>query len=123
MRIAYLSLDEVNCDLAARLAGGRGALLEVWSFRDAPPNGRHDAVLYDLDSLPPRERRQTLAALLAGKPARPAGVHSYALDDGQVRSLRRNGVAVARKLGKSLLAALGCRRRARAKNRRPVSLS
>lgn len=122
MRIAYVSLDEVNCHVAGRLAAGRGALLDVLSFRDAPPDGRHGAVLYDLDSLPPRERRQTLAALLGGSPTRPAGVHSYALDDQQVRSLRANGVAVARRLGKSLFAALD-RRRARARSRQSVSVS
>ena len=64
MRFAYLSLDEVNQALAARLAAAAGVGLDVRTFRDAPPGGRFDAVLYDLDSLPADYRGRLLADLV-----------------------------------------------------------
>ena len=62
MLCAYLSLDEVNQDLAATLAAGAGVELDALTFRDAAPAGQFDAALYDLDSLPPAYRRAATAA-------------------------------------------------------------
>jgi hypothetical protein len=55
--IAYLTTDEVNLDLADRLATECGAILYPLSFRDGPPNGAFEAVLCDWDSLPPLWRK------------------------------------------------------------------
>lgn len=102
MRIAYLTLDEVNCSLAQQLADDLGMTLDPRSFRDPPPDGRCDRVLYDLDSFPEAERHQVLTRLLATLSLCPVAVHSYNLDKEQIRGLRRNGVAVHPRLGKAV---------------------
>src|SRR5262249_18156562 len=56
--IAYLTTDEVNLDLADRLATECGATLYPLSFQDGPPSGAFDAVLYDWDYLSPPWRQQ-----------------------------------------------------------------
>jgi len=50
MKIAYLSTDEVNQNLAENLAARCGASQDCLSPHDPPPNGQYDAVVYDLDS-------------------------------------------------------------------------
>jgi hypothetical protein len=114
MLCAYLSLDEVNQDLAARSADEAGVELDALTFRDAAPAGQFDAVVYDLDSLPPAYRRALLADLGAGQLVEPVAVHSYNLSAGQVRALRRRGVIVGRRLRSRLfdrlLAAVHARR-------------
>ena len=73
MRIAYLTTDEVNQELALRLAAGQEAQLEVIWPRDEPPDGRFDAVIYDLDCLPPPLRQQLLTDLAGGRAPPPTG--------------------------------------------------
>jgi hypothetical protein len=106
MLFAYLTLDEVNQNLAERLAADAGVGLEVLSFRDAAPAGQFDAVLYDLDFLPDDRRQQLLADLSAGRRVEPVAVHGYCLTGRQARALRRRGVLVARKLRPELFARL-----------------
>jgi hypothetical protein len=98
---AYVTVDEVNQDLAERLAARAGMRLEIVFPRDAAEAASSAMVLYDLDSLPPADRQ----ALLAGLSLQPAGsggavvaVHSYYLPPRQARALRRQGVLVARRL-------------------------
>jgi hypothetical protein len=98
MQIAYLTLDEVNWHLAAQFALACGAELEQVLPKDPEPDGRFDAVLYDWDSLPPRQREQFLSRLLAGPLLCPVAVHSYNLDEDRVATLRRHGVAVHARL-------------------------
>jgi hypothetical protein len=105
MSIAYLSADEVNCHLAARMAAACGAALHPVSPRDPPPDGRFDAVLYDLDSMPPACREEILASALADRATCPVAVHSYNLDM-QADALRDKGVVVTRRLGPRVLRAL-----------------
>src|SRR5262245_24695315 len=102
MRIAYLSIDEVNQDLATRLCEGRGDSLEVLEARDPPPDGRFDAVVYDLDCLSATDRQRLLSALTDAPCPRPVAVHGYGLEDGQANALRRNRVAVYRRLDPQL---------------------
>src|SRR5262249_3031281 len=102
MRIAYLTTDEVNQQLASRLAAGQQAQLEVIWPRDEPPDGRFDAVIYDLDCLPPPLRRQLLTDLAGGGAPWPAAVHSYALDGEQIKALLGRGVIVRRRLRATL---------------------
>src|SRR5262245_46838320 len=99
MRIAYLTTDEVNRELAMRLAAGQGARLEVLWPGDEPPDGRVDAVVYDLDCLPVGLRQEVLSKLAAAAAPWPAAVHGYALGGDQVRALRKRGVVVRRRLG------------------------
>jgi hypothetical protein len=114
MWCAYLTLDEVNQDLAQRLAAAAGVRLEVLSLRDAAPAGQFEAVLYDLDFLPPDCREALLADLRAQRWIEPVAVHSYQLSPRQIVALRRSGVIVARRLGRKvfdrLLAAVSARR-------------
>ena len=105
MPIAYLSADELNCHLAARMAAACGAALLPITPRDPPPDGRFDAVLYDLDSMPPACREEMVASALADRATRPVAVHSYNLDM-QAGALRDKGVVVTRRLGPGVHRAL-----------------
>jgi hypothetical protein len=107
MPIAYLSTDEVNCYHAARMAAACGTTLHPVSPTDTPPDGRFDAVIYDLDSIPPACREEIVASALADPATRPVAVHSYNLDM-QADALRDKGVVVTRRLGPVVLRAL-CR--------------
>jgi hypothetical protein len=98
MLIAYLTTDEVNQDLAMRMAEECGTTLALLSLRDGPPDGRFAAVLYDLDFLPPLQRQEVLGELLAGPSSHPVAVHSYNLEEDQVKALAENQVLVHRHL-------------------------
>jgi hypothetical protein len=106
MRLAYLTLDEVNLELARRLAARACLRLDELTFRDGDRTGPRDGVLYDLDTLPEDYRGRLLAALAAGGRDGPVGVHGYALAPRQARALRRRGVVVARRLSRVLFARL-----------------
>src|SRR5438874_8244867 len=98
MRIAYLTLDEVNGALARRLAADCGATLEAVVPGPAEPDGRFDARLYDLDHVPAPRRQEVLARYLSGPAACPVAIHGYGLEEPQADALRRHGLAVARAL-------------------------
>jgi hypothetical protein len=98
MLFAYLSMDEVNQDLAHRLAAAYDVELDVLTFRDAAPAGQFDAVLHDLDSLPADRRAAILANLEGGEVPGPVAVHSYNLRVSQIKALRNRGVLVTRQL-------------------------
>ena len=98
MRVAYLTTDEVNRNLARGLAAACGAALHPVTPRDDPPDGSIDAVLYDLDFLSVTHRQEILAALKAGASPHVAGVHSYGLDENVVNALRKHHVVVSRRL-------------------------
>ena len=97
MLIAYLTTDEVNLDLADRLATECGATLYPLSFQGGPPNGAFEAVLYDWDYLSPW-RQQLLAELLSRPAPCPVALHGYTLEEEHGEALRRHGVAVFRRL-------------------------
>src|SRR5262245_10808120 len=102
MRIAYLSTDEVNRDLACRWADERHITIDLLDRERVPADGPLDAVLCDLDYLPAEWRQQILADLLAGVPSCPAAVHGYNLDEDQAEDLREHGVLVVRRLTESV---------------------
>jgi hypothetical protein len=104
--LAYLSHDEVNLDLAQRLADAAGILLRPLFVRDKSSVVSADAVLWDLDCLPSAERAGALKALLAGPLTCPVGVHSYSLEWAKVQALRARGVAVCRRLHEGVVAHL-----------------
>jgi hypothetical protein len=106
MILAYLSHDEVNLDLVRRLAEAAGVHVCPVFAKDAAVAGPSDAVLYDLDSLPPAEREQRLKALLMGPLTCPVAVHSYHLGWNEVQGLRARGVGVSRLLQERVVAAL-----------------
>jgi hypothetical protein len=96
--IAYLTTDEVNLDLADRLALECGAILYPLTFQEGPPDGAFEAVLYDWDHLCSRWRQQLLAELLARPAACPVALHGYTVEEEHGEALRRHGVDVFRRL-------------------------
>jgi hypothetical protein len=94
MRIAYLTVDEVNEDLALRLAEEYGMTVCPQTLRDPPPDGEFDAVLYDWDSFPRSEQREILARLLEGPLSCPVAAHGYNVPEPQVEALRKKAVVV-----------------------------
>jgi hypothetical protein len=118
MRIAYLSTDEVNRDLAAQWAGERNITLDVLDSEPIRADVPFDAILCDLDYLPAERREEILAGLLAGAASCPAAVHSYNLEDDQAADLREHGVLVVRRLTESLFDRVCRAVRAVARNRR-----
>jgi hypothetical protein len=102
--VAYVSLDEVNQDLAATVADKYGATLA--SLASPAEMAACDAVVYDLDCLPSADRWHILAALICGPVKGVAAVHSYNLQPMQRRALRRKGVAVHRRLHSGWLSRL-----------------
>ncbi len=106
MRIAYVSTDEVNQDLAARVAAEFGAVISARLPNDPPPDGLFDAVLYNLDDVPRDERSALLEGFRSGKPVHPTAVHGYDISDEQLRTLNRRGVAAARRLHRDLVRSL-----------------
>jgi hypothetical protein len=98
MRIAYLTTDEVNRSWVQRMAAACGLELSPLEPRDAVPEGGFDAVLYDLDHLPPSCRHRVVSGLLRGAAPGPTAVHGYALQESQAADLRRHDVAVYRDL-------------------------
>jgi hypothetical protein len=106
VRIAYLTTDEVNGALAVQMAAECGMALDARWPRDWPPQAPLEAVVYDLDYLPPEQRQEILWQLLAEAVQIPTVVHSYQLEEHQVETLRRHGVVVERRLDVPLFQAL-----------------
>jgi hypothetical protein len=100
--IAYLTTDEVNEDLATRMTHDCGVGLVVLSPKDPSPDSQFDAVIYDLDYVPPSLRDELLAKLMCGPSSFPVAVHSYNLTDDQIKSLLQTGVSVYRRLEPAL---------------------
>jgi hypothetical protein len=96
--VAYLTTDEVNEDLALRMAAECGITLRPLALQGAPPDGEFDAVVYDWDYLPADHRKAILSNLLSGFTPYRVVLHGYHLEDDQVEALRANGVLVHRRL-------------------------
>src|SRR2546421_5263746 len=96
MNIGMLTLDDTNLDNAQQFAANHGSTVQGWLPKDGSPNGRFDALVYDLDhwTCNRRDRARLVCDLSTHPPAVPVAVHSYALEPRQVRALRRNGVLV-----------------------------
>jgi hypothetical protein len=117
--VAYLTVDEVNQDVAVELATRSHVTVEPVSFRDLPLGRPFDAVVYDLNSFPEAEREEVVTKLLSSLALYPVAVHSYHLAAGQVQRLRRNGVAVHRRLTEAVFLGLKPRRAEAGRLRRP----
>jgi hypothetical protein len=99
MRIAYLTTDEVNKDLALRLAAQWHMTVCPLEPRDPPLDGEFDAVLCDWDHWPTDQRPKTLNGASATSVRRPVAVHSYGVEKHQARALRRMGILFFDRLG------------------------
>jgi hypothetical protein len=111
MRLAYLTTDPVNLNLAERAAATLGATVDRFEPRDGRPGGEYAAVVYDLDYLPPALIGQVLADLLAARAKRVAAVHGYNLGAALRAALRRRDVVVARRPGGPVIRAVVRRHR------------
>jgi hypothetical protein len=118
MRIAYLTTDEVNHDLARRTADGCEGVLKIPALAELIPEGAYDCVLVDWDYLPAGSKPVVLAALLAGHWHGPVAVHGYHLEDKVRDILSQKGVAVHRRLERRWLTRWLRRVRRRAEGRR-----
>jgi hypothetical protein len=97
MRIGYLTLDEVNLNLARQLAARLHVKLERLSFcEDSPVDC--NARLYEVDYLAPGDRQRLFARLKESSRDMPVAVHGFHLRKREVRSLRTAGIAVFRRL-------------------------
>jgi hypothetical protein len=121
MVVAYLSLDEVNHDIAARAADESGATVDALTSLAEVPDAPYDAVIYDLDYVADHDRQQILNELTRGPSHRLAAVHSYNLGPSQKRALRRNGVLVQRRLHPGWLRRLIGKRSPKVKRPRFIS--
>jgi len=106
MRVAYLTLDEVNQHLALGSADEHGVNLDVQARPEAIAEREYDAVLYDPESFPPDERLANLAAVLACPSDRSVAVHGYDFPEEQLHALTERGAIVARRLHSGVLARL-----------------
>jgi hypothetical protein len=98
MRIAYWTVDEVNLSLAWGLGEIYDATIDQVMGREKDSTQDADAILYDLDFLPPTMREEILSCLILSRPTVPVAVHSYNLEESQVELLVAQGVAVYRHL-------------------------
>jgi hypothetical protein len=103
MKFALLTTDPVNAHVARKHADGA---LDVLFPKDPPPDGRYDAVIYDLDHWDPARRQAVLHGLLNNPPRRKVAVVSYQLRPKEVRGLRRRKVGVFKRVGPRLFRAL-----------------
>ncbi len=116
MRIAYINKDEVNRELASRMAAKHSAAVCSRLGNDPPRDGEFDAVNYNLHDVA-RDLRATLVERLCrGAPDQPAAVHGYDITDHQLQVLRQNGIAAARRIDADLVRSVckAARRRKRA---------
>jgi hypothetical protein len=106
MRIAYVSNDEVNRELAARMAAELGAAFYTMHPHGPAPEENFDVVLYNLDDLATHDQAVLVEGLRRGAGQRPTGVHGYDVTDEQASNLKRIGVATSRRLHRNLLRGL-----------------
>jgi len=106
MRIAHVTTDEVNQDLAFRVARSLGAVM-IPLVQDAMPTYvRLDAILCDLDRVPPDRRQALLEEIRSETTDLPVAVYGYCLSEEQAAKLRFRGVAVAQRLHAALIRTL-----------------
>jgi hypothetical protein len=106
MRIAYMTTDEVNQSLAAKMAAECGADLCARLPLAPLPDGQFHAVLYDLDDLQNHGCGELVALILGSRSTRLRAVHGYDITDEQSKALRRHGVTVGRRLRFGLIRSL-----------------
>jgi hypothetical protein len=106
MRIAYMTTDEVNENLAAEMAAECGADICARLPLDPLPDGQFHAVLYDLDSSQKHRCGEIVALILSSPLTCPRAVHGYDITDEQAEALRQHGVAVGQRLRAGLIRSL-----------------
>jgi hypothetical protein len=108
MRIAYMNIDEVNHAVAAQMAKKYGAVVCSLRPNERPPDGKYDAVIYNLDEVSRESRGDYLAQILHSPLRCPRAVHGYDLSDEEAITLGLAGIAVSQRLELGLIGVL-CR--------------
>jgi hypothetical protein len=103
MRVAYMTTDVVNLDLAYTLAAECDAGLHPLFPKDKSLPEQIAGLVYDLDSLGSQRRREIVEDLLATPLLYPVAVHSYNLEETEIASLQAAGVLVYRRLEAEVL--------------------
>jgi len=99
MRIAYITLDDVNRFMLRRWAGQNRLRVECPSANELHTEVRGvDAVVVDLDFLPALLREIWLARVLADVSPGQALVHGHNITDAEAAALHRKSVRVCRGL-------------------------
>jgi hypothetical protein len=106
MRIAHITTDEVNQALALQVARPLGVTVTPLGPGELSKHVLFDAVLYDLDRVPPDRRPALLDEIRSEKTAVPMAVYGYCLSETQAAELRFHGVAVAQRLHSALIRTL-----------------
>jgi hypothetical protein len=106
MRIAHITTDEVNQALALRVARPLGVTVTQLGPEEMSKHVVFDAVLYDLDRVPPDRRPSLLDEIRSEKTAVPMAAYGYCLSEEQAAGLRFHGVAVAQRLHSALIRTL-----------------
>jgi hypothetical protein len=106
MRLAYLTRDEVNQELALTFASEHGVELDVLARGVALKGLEYDALLYDFDSFPSEEREANLVVVASYLKNKHLAVHSYNLEKRQLRDLRGAGALTAKQLREELFGRL-----------------
>lgn len=94
MRIAHITLDEVNRSLVRRWARGAGVPLPPPVGAAALAADGAEGVLLDLDHLPADVRAGWVGRALGGAVGCPVLAHGHSLSDAEAAALRRRGVRV-----------------------------
>ena len=103
MRIAHVTTDEVNQALAVHKATPLGAIVTQLTIEDILADEQFDAVLFDLDRVPPDRRQALLDEIRSKVTELPLAVYGYCLSEEQAAQLRFHGVAVAQRLHSALI--------------------
>jgi hypothetical protein len=97
MRIAYVTLDDVNRFVVRRWTGGNNIRVECPAVTaPAAIIDTADAILLDLDHLPEPFRAAWLERVLTNGMAGRVLVHGHNITDAEAAALRRRGVRVCR---------------------------
>ena len=82
MRIAHVTTDEVDQELAVQAASPIGATMTpLGPEEDMSTHFLFDAVLYDLDRVPPDRREAILDGIRSETTNRPMAVYGYCLTE------------------------------------------
>ncbi len=106
MRIAHVTTDEVNLALGVEAASPLGASMTPLGPGEMSTHFLFDAVLYDLDRVPPNRRAALLDEIHSEMADRPMAVYGYCLSEEQAQKLRFHGVAIAQRLHTALIRTL-----------------
>ncbi len=108
MRVAYLSVDEVNIEVAKEIALELGITIDSWFPKEGAPGPEFDAILVDLDSWVDtfHARERSIQQWLTMLWTHPVGLHSHDIDHLNVEQALVDGLVAGANLDREILARL-----------------